>query len=211
MFKNYLKIAFRNLFQHKAFSFINIVGLAIGIACCLLILLYVQHELQYDVFHEYVDTIFCVISQETRPNGEIRFSALQPTSLAHALKEEFPPVIRVTRVDHTFTRGRMFTTVRRDAYDSFNVRLIRTDPDYLATFGIELLSGRNFSEALSIDVHQSIVVNETLVKAFGLQAPVGKPLEGFRLMALKEPVIIGVVKDFHFDSLHRKIWPLIQD
>ena len=51
MFKNYLKSALRNLYKHKGYSLINIIGLAIGMACCLLILLYVRHELSYDAYH----------------------------------------------------------------------------------------------------------------------------------------------------------------
>ena len=55
MLKNYIKTALRNLFKHKGYSLINIVGLAIGMASCLLILLYVQHELSYDNFNEKAD------------------------------------------------------------------------------------------------------------------------------------------------------------
>jgi len=58
MFKNYIKSALRNLFKHKGYSLINIVGLAIGMASCLLILIYVRHELSYDSFHEKADRIY---------------------------------------------------------------------------------------------------------------------------------------------------------
>ncbi|MFC1492697.1 ABC transporter permease, partial [candidate division KSB1 bacterium] len=60
MFKNYLKIAFRNLIKQKGFSFINIAGLAVGMACCIFILLWVQDELSYDRFHENADVLFRV-------------------------------------------------------------------------------------------------------------------------------------------------------
>ena len=58
MIKNYFKIAFRNITRHKAYSLINISGLAIGMACSILILLWVQHELSYDRFHKNADHIF---------------------------------------------------------------------------------------------------------------------------------------------------------
>ena len=61
MLKNYLKIAIRNLFRHKAFSFINIVGLAVGMACTVLILLWVQDELSYDKFFKNADNIYLVL------------------------------------------------------------------------------------------------------------------------------------------------------
>jgi len=57
MFENYLKVAVRNLLRYKAYSFINISGLALGITCCILILMYVQHELSYDRYHENADRI----------------------------------------------------------------------------------------------------------------------------------------------------------
>lgn len=60
MFKNYLKVAFRNILKHKFFSFINILGMTIGVTACLLIALYVSDELSYDRFHEHADRIYQV-------------------------------------------------------------------------------------------------------------------------------------------------------
>lgn len=60
MFKNYLKIALRNIKRHKGYSFINIVGLAIGMACCIMILFWVQDELSYNKFHEKADSLYLV-------------------------------------------------------------------------------------------------------------------------------------------------------
>lgn len=60
MFKNYLKISLRNIKRHRSYSFINIMGLAIGIACCMLIILWVQNESNYDCFHENADNIYMV-------------------------------------------------------------------------------------------------------------------------------------------------------
>lgn len=71
MFKNYLKIALRNLSRHKGYSFINISGLALGMACCILILLYVNDELNYDRFHENYREIYRVNIQEEMADGEV--------------------------------------------------------------------------------------------------------------------------------------------
>ena len=75
MFKNYLIVAIRNIARYKVYSFINIAGLATGMACCALILLYVQHELSYDGFHSKGDRIYRVL-QETR--GEDGSVTLRP-------------------------------------------------------------------------------------------------------------------------------------
>lgn len=69
MLRNYLLVALRNLMRHRAYSFINIVGLAVGIACCLLILLFVQDELNYDRFHDKADRIYDIL-RETRSEGQ---------------------------------------------------------------------------------------------------------------------------------------------
>ena len=70
MLKNYLKIAVRNIKRNKIYSFINIAGLAIGIACCLLILLYIQDELSYDRFHKNADRIY-------RINTDLKFGGTE--------------------------------------------------------------------------------------------------------------------------------------
>ena len=74
MFKSYLKIAFRNILRHKIYSFINISGLAIGMASCLIIMFWVQNELSFDKYHENSDQIFRVINQANNPDGIINMS-----------------------------------------------------------------------------------------------------------------------------------------
>ena len=69
MFKNYLKIAWRNIVRHKGYSFINIFGLAVGLASCIMILLWVQDEMSYDRFHKNAGAIHRVIVQATEPGG----------------------------------------------------------------------------------------------------------------------------------------------
>jgi len=90
MFKNYLKITLRNIEKHKGYSFINIVGLAIGIACCILILLWVRDELSFDMYHKNARQIYRVGAQ-FGPTVEGR-GAYTPPPLAEALLSEFPEV-----------------------------------------------------------------------------------------------------------------------
>jgi len=96
MIKNYLKIAFRNIRRHKGYSFINITGLAIGIACCLLITIWVLDELSYDKFHENATTLYRV--EENQDYSGRQFHVYQtPHPLAPALKEEIPEIKKATR------------------------------------------------------------------------------------------------------------------
>ena len=87
--------------------------------------------------------------------------------------------------------------------------IIGVDANYLTTLEIPLLKGRNFSEAHPTDRKEAVIINETLAKQLQLKDPVGKVLPGFELRKMKNPVIIGVVRDFHFQSLHQKIKPVV--
>ncbi len=95
MFNNYLKIALRNIFKHKGYSLINIIGLAIGMACCLLILLYVQDELSYDRYHENVDRIYRVI-EEVRLEGVGEESSSMPFPTGDTLPLEYPDAVEAS-------------------------------------------------------------------------------------------------------------------
>ena len=84
MFKNYLKIAFRNLWRHKSFSAINIFGLAIGIATCLIIILFIQSELSYDRYNEKADRIVRVVFRGTTQGGKMNEAHVMPPTAPNA-------------------------------------------------------------------------------------------------------------------------------
>jgi putative ABC transport system permease protein len=97
MLRNYLKIAFRNLSKNKAFGIINIAGLAIGIATCLIITLFVQNELSYDRFHEKADQIYTVVLRGSM-NGESIKEGVTMAPVALSIKNDFPEVLGATRI-----------------------------------------------------------------------------------------------------------------
>lgn len=97
MLQNYFKIALRNLFKNKVFSFINILGLAIGMACCMLILLWVQHELSYDKYHTHADDIYRVGTVFVGQDNESK-STGTPAPLGPALMQEYPEVEAMARL-----------------------------------------------------------------------------------------------------------------
>ncbi|MGH7493666.1 MAG: ABC transporter permease [bacterium] len=105
MLKNYLKIAMRNLRKHKVYSFINIMGLAIGIACCLLILLYVQDELSYDRFHRRAENIYRVaLSGRARGEARLLQTARTPSPWAPVLAQDYPGVENYVRFKTPLSR-----------------------------------------------------------------------------------------------------------
>ncbi|MEJ2507731.1 MAG: ABC transporter permease [Ignavibacteriaceae bacterium] len=98
MFTNYIKVAIRNLKKHKGYSFINILGLSVGMACTILILLWVQDELSYDRFLPDSDRLYRVIDSEKYPNGEESLFSLNPPSLAPELVSQYPDIISAARL-----------------------------------------------------------------------------------------------------------------
>ena len=100
MLQNYFKIALRTLRKHKGYSFINIFGLAVGLACCFLILLFVQEERSYDQFHDNADRIFRVATSAQPPNdAPLDRFAVTARVVGHTLREDFPEVEAVTRIN----------------------------------------------------------------------------------------------------------------
>jgi putative ABC transport system permease protein len=197
MLKNYLKIAFRNMKRHKGYAFMNILGLAVGMACCILILLYVQYELSYDRYHTDADHIYRIlISKEGFIDQPFAGS---PPGLASALKDSFPEVIDAARVKKEVTsvrnKGRFF---RED-------RFYFVDPDFLEIFNFPLLSG-NPQTALEKPL-SLLLTSDMARKYFGDEDPVGRVVS---CNTYGQPVdyhVTGVLENvpdnshFHFDFL----------
>src|ERR1700712_2965165 len=97
MFKNYFKIAFRNLWRNKSFSAINIFGLALGLAVCLLITLFVIDELSYDKFNTKADRIYRVNS-DFKVNGSLFNDLESPALMAATLKKDYPQIEEAARI-----------------------------------------------------------------------------------------------------------------
>ena len=128
MFKNYLKTAFRNIRRQKLYSLINISGLAVGLICSMLILLWVYDEWSYDRFHTHADQIYRVIIMD--PNvGMDKSIAVTPIPLAPAIKNEIPEVTHATRI--------FPSSIRFVFQDSrFDERGLLVSPDFFKIFSI---------------------------------------------------------------------------
>src|SRR6188474_595950 len=99
MIKNYLKVAFRNLWKYKSFSVINIGGLAIGMATCLLILQYVSFKLSYDQFNNNVKNIYRVVNDRYQNGKLIQHGTITYSGISPAMQNDFPEVLNHTRVE----------------------------------------------------------------------------------------------------------------
>tara|TARA_R110002124_G_scaffold57700_9_gene161461 strand:- start:11815 stop:14187 length:2373 start_codon:yes stop_codon:yes gene_type:complete len=168
MYKNYLKIAFRNLWRHRGFSFLNIAGLAIGLSAGFLILLYVSFELSYDQFHSKADRIYRVVSDIETPTSTIKNSepawAVPPH--LHTAFEEVESAVRIQE-----TR----LLVHRDGKRYNENNGLAVDLDFFKMFDFKLLSG-NKENALVAPF--SIVLSESMAKKyFGDLDPIGESLD----------------------------------
>ncbi|MEJ2636784.1 MAG: ABC transporter permease, partial [Calditrichia bacterium] len=169
MIKNYLKIAFRNMFRQKTYSFINLAGLAIGMAACILILLWVKDELSYDRFHRNADRLYRVADHEKYTNGEeVRFT-MNPAGLAPALLENYPEIKNAARLR---TVGSVVIQYNEKSFSEEN--MAGADPAFLEMFTIPLIEG-NATSALSNP--SSVVISQKMAqKYFGVENPVGKTI-----------------------------------
>jgi len=167
MLKNYFVVTLRNLWKQKLYGFINIGGLAVGLACFILILHFVQHELSYDHFHEKGTQIFRAVQHRPTSNGINYWSATSP-ALAHTLVEEFPEVMQATTVGETYNPLLSW----EDKH--FQEKGILADENFLDIFSFPLLQG---NPKTALKDKNSIVITASLAKKiFGDVDPMGKLL-----------------------------------
>lgn len=168
MLKNYIKIAFRNLFKQKVYSSINIFGLAVGLACFILILLFVQHELSYDRFYENADSIYRVVQQQPGNNFlESDYYAVTPAPLATTLVDEFYEVTDATTIKD---QSALLSLNNQHFWE----KGLWADADFFDVFAFPLLRG---NPKTVLDTPNSIVLTESLAqKIFGNQDPIGQTL-----------------------------------
>src|SRR5689334_12074770 len=127
MFKNYIKVAYRNLLRNKGFSFINISGLAIGMASAILILLWIQNEVSYDRFHANGDRLYEVYSNDSI-NNSIRSLVNTPEIMQPVLKTDVPEIEEASR--YSGYENLLLTTGEKN----LKVMGATVDPSFLKMF-----------------------------------------------------------------------------
>ena len=164
MFKSYLKIALRNLQSHKGHSFINIIGLAIGMACCILILLWVQDELSSDRFHEKTKHLYRVEQDYNYLSIKIGGKKKKPKK-----EEEIPEIVNATR--YVWTDGVLLRYGEKTFFED-GVRVV--DPSFLQMFTFQLIKG---DKNIALKEPFSLVISEEMAeKYFGDEEPIGKTI-----------------------------------
>lgn len=168
MFKNYLLIAIRNLQRNKAFSAINILGLSLGLACCMLIYLYTLDEISYDRFHNQVEQIYRITADLQDPSGNKHQTGNTGLLPGPSFQRTIPAI-------ETFVRYQSEYLTVRTNNELFNQDAAYADTNFFRVFTLPLLSG---SARSALDDPRSVVLNESLaIKFFGRTDIVGQTLE----------------------------------
>lgn len=188
MFQNYLKIAIRNLLRQKAFSIINISGLAIGMASAILIMLWIQNEVSHDRFHEKSERLY-TLNNRDRFNGELWAWNTTPNMLAPTIKKDYPDVEDVVRVN--------------TAHFLFNYKDTRivtegsfVDTGFFNLFTFPLVKGS--AANVFRDINNIVVTEKFAKKLFGSEDPLGKIV---RIDSTDHFTVSGVMKDLPSNTI----------
>jgi putative ABC transport system permease protein len=184
MIKNYLRVAFRNLWRHKGFSFLNIMGLTIGMSACFLVFLYVKFELSYDDFHSKGDRIYRIVTDINNPSGTLHLDDAAP-AMPVAAKRDFPEIEKQVRFD----QGSIL--IRRGELKIQEDNVAFADSTFFEIFDFPLLKG---DPVMALREPFSVVLSETAAKKyFGSADPMGQHL----MLSADNNIgtVTGVMKD----------------
>ncbi|GAB2790319.1 ABC transporter permease [Rhabdobacter roseus] len=202
MIKNYFKIAWRNLIRAKGYAFINIGGLAVGMACSLLILLWIQSEITYDMFHEKKDRLYLAMNRSTF-DGKLQAWPSTPKPLGPALQKEYPEVAQTSR--YSANNGSLLTVGDK----KIRANSAFVDSTFLSMFTFPLLSG---DAATALGQPGSIVITQQLAqKLFGNAEALGRTI---RIDSSENALVTGVLADLpansRFDFEYLSPWSYLQ-
>ncbi len=187
MIKNYLTVAIRNLMRHKLYTSINVLGLAIGLAFCILTYLFVHNEWTYDTFHKNADRIYrvCVKGQQGQQGLHEWITGTTSDPLGPAIAEAFPDMQTVRFI----SRNEKIGTEDR----AFRAQLGYVDPNFLDIFSFPVIHG-DATNALK-DKYSALITEKTAQKYFNKANPVGEQLPIQRGKEIQNYTITGIVQN----------------
>src|SRR6185369_10339609 len=191
MIKNYFKTAWRNLWKNKTFSFINIAGLSIGMAACLLILQYVSFELSFDQFNKNADDIYRVYNDRYQNGKLVQHGTITYSAIGKAMQDDFPDVINHTRVEPFSEEIITYGDKKIGDLD-----LLAVDNSFLSMFSYPVIAGDKLT---GLQNPNSVILTETLArKIFDIKGNDLEPLVGKTIVISRDSLpykITGIMKD----------------
>ena len=174
MLKNYFKIAWRNLMKNKTFSFINVFGLSIGLTSCMLITLYLYHELSYDSYHQNISRLYQLGTIFVKEGKEDR-TANTPAPMARTMQQEFPEIQQTTRLLKAFSDDKTLLQYRESSGNVksfYETKAFLADSTYFQLFSYQFLEG---DAAKSLTNPNSVVLSKEIArKLFGNETAINK-------------------------------------
>ncbi len=191
MLRNYLKIAFRSLLRSKTHSIINILGLGLGIAVCMLIVLFVRDEWTFDAFHAKADRIYRVYAREDWGENQQFFSTTTPFPMGPALKENFPDVELQVRFNN-------LGTIVRVGESQFTETVSIGGKDFFKVFDFNAVYGE--PDKAMDDQASVILTRNTALKYFGKVDPTGKVISIQQGEKFEDFTVKAVIEDIPTNS-----------
>lgn len=199
MFKNYLKLAYRNAKRNKGYTFINIAGLAIGLACCITLLIYVHFELSFDRFHEKARRIYRIELEAFFGGRNVNWTSSNAL-IGETLVKEYPEVRNFVR----FTSNMRFP-VKYEDKKFYENRICMADPSVFDVFSFSLIKGD--PEKVLSNPNNMVITEKIAQKYFGTADPLGKSMKLSSPFGEGDVIVTGVMKNipsnsvFNFDIL----------
>lgn len=190
MIANYLKTSARNFRKDLLYSILNIIGLAVGIACCVICYLHIDFELSYDKFHSKKERIFRLVTGDIQQNDYwVKMAAPIPP----VLKEQFPEVEEYVRIAKLSWDPKVIVKYDENAFNEDQFLMV--DPSFFKIFDYQLVSGE--AESVLSSVYSVVITESNARKMFGEENPVGKVIN---VDGEYDFEITGVIKDPPFNS-----------
>lgn len=177
MFKNYLKIAWRNLLSSKLFSFINVFGLSVGMTCCMLLLLYILSETSFDKHQEHANDLYLLRSENVQSNGEKMDNPRAPAPYAQAVKAEFPEVVQVSRLWMNFLEDKTLLKVAQPGKQEkafYETKGVHVDSTFFDVFTYQFVEGD--AKTSMNDPHSVVLSEEVAQKLFGKESALNQTI-----------------------------------
>lgn len=196
MLRNYLIIAIRNLVKQKTFTLINVFGLAVGVACCMILGLYMHHEWSYDRHYPNAENIYRVVRENIDEAGNRVVISETSGALIHLLRNDIPGIRNSVRlINPHFTSSKIW--IGTDTHE-FKQRLCRAEPEILDIFDLHLVRG---NRQTALTTPNGLLVTESVAqKYFGEKDPIGKPV-WIEHGGQENYIITGVLKELPKTSM----------
>ena len=185
MFKNYIKIALRSLLKSRGTSVINIVGLSIGMACCIIIFLFVQNEMGYDKFHSKADNIFRVLTIDEALGVSSNLVGITLPALGEAMDNDFPEVVQRVRM---IPQGRQLINYEQQGF--YTEHFAYAEPTLFSMFDFNLIDG---DTEKALNEPNTVVMSQAMAeKTFAGEPAIGKRIDIGNQSGLE---VVGIMED----------------